>query len=167
MDISKNDLIVGALALGVLVWQLPNIQEKQAEQSASVASAKAGMLAQDKMTADQMVLDASAQCAEVRYKKGVEVVSDITMKTAVPIQEGQPVIAGAYAKKYNPAKPNPDFYVGRDVVVGDGYGMTAILRFDPQKGYAVARDICVTPSREQMQLAMKQRPGLQRPGTGQ
>ena len=167
MELSKGDLMVGLGAAAVLLWQLPSIQAKQAEQNATVAEAKIQMQAQDKMVANKMVLESSAQCAEERYSKGVEVLSDLSMTNATPIQEGKPVVAGSYAKRFNPDKPNPNFYIGRDTQVADAYGTTAIMRFDPQLGYAVASDICVTPNRAKMQLAMKQRPGLKRPGTGQ
>lgn len=175
MDISKGDLIVGAAAAAVIFWQLPNIQAKQADQAASVAEAKVQMAAQDRMTANKMVLDESAKCAEERYAKGVEIVSNLGMDKAVPIQEGQPVVAGAYAKRFKAAIQDPkfnqagisSFYIGRDVSVGDAYGTTAIMRFDPSLGYAIASEICVTPNRALMANAIKQRPGLQRPGTGQ
>jgi hypothetical protein len=167
MDISKGDLTVGMMAAAALIWQMPNIQAKQAEQAASVASARIDMLAQDKVAANKIILDESAKCAEDRYAKGVEVVSTLDMANAAPIVEGGPVIAGAYAKKFNPAKPDRGMYLARNTIVGDAYGTTAVLRFDPEKGYAVAADICTTPNREKMQLAMKQRPGMNRPGTGQ
>ena len=175
MDISKGDVIVGAMAVAVLIWQWPNIQEKQASQAASVAEAKVQMAAQDRITASKLVLDDSAKCAEERYQKGVEIVSDLGMIQAVPIQEGRPVVAGAYAKRYKAALADPKFnrsgisvfYLGRNVTVADAYGTTAIMQFNAEKGYAVAEDLCVTPNRALMASAVKQRPGLQRPGTGQ
>jgi hypothetical protein len=167
MDISKSDLIVGSLAAGVLFWQWPSIQARQADQAASVAEAKTQMAAQDKMTANQLVMAESAKCAEDRYSRGVEVVSTLQMDKAAPIREGKPIVAGAYAKRFNPAKPNPNFYMGAGSTVGDAYGTTAVLRDDTEKGYAVASYICVTPNRGVMAKALEQRPGLQRPGTGQ
>jgi hypothetical protein len=164
-DVSRNDLLVGLGVIGVLVWQWPNIQARQAEQAGTVAVAKQQMLTQDKMDAEQMVRDASSECAKKRYENGVELLSTLEMDKAVPIQEGKPVVAGAYAKRFNPSKPNPDMYVGRDVVVGDAYGKTAILKFDPELGYATAQEICTTPDRTLMAQILKQRPGIQRPGS--
>ena len=175
MELSKDTLIVSAMAITVLIWQWPDIQAKQAASMASLAEAKSQMAKQDRITASKMVLDDSAKCAEERYLKGVEVVSDRDMTKAVPVQEGHPVVAGAYIDRYRKALANPNFnraglsafYLGRNVTVGDAYGTTAVMKFDVEKGYAVAEDLCVTPNRSLMAKAVKQRPGLERPGMGQ
>ena len=173
--ITRDTLIVAIGAVAVIAWQWPTIQAKQADQAASIAEAKVQMMAQDKMTANKMVLEESARCAEERYGKGVEIVANLGMTKAVPIQQGRPIVAGAYADRYKKAIADPKFdragigtfYIGRGVAVADAYGTTAIMKFDPTMGYSIAADLCVTPDRSLMAKAVKQRPGLQRPGFGQ
>lgn len=157
-------VVIGVIAIGLLATQVPNIQSNLARAQATAEVNKARLDANSKLNAEKLAMQSSIKRANDRYDSGCEVVSTLRAFTvAAPIQEGKPIVAGAYAKQFDPKKPNPEFYIGRDVVVCDLYGTTAIMRFDPNLGYAVADSIAVTNDRERMAKAKERRPGMKRP----
>lgn len=157
-------VLIGVVAIGVLATQIPNIQGNIARTQATAEANKARLDANSKLNAEKLAMQSSIQRANDRYDSGCEVISTLkSFAVAAPIQEGKPIVAGAYVKQFNPKKPNPEYYIGRDVVVCDLYGTTAIMRFDPNLGYAVADSIAVTNDRGRMAKAKERRPGMQRP----
>jgi hypothetical protein len=166
-----NDLIEehgGGLLIGIiaaaLMTQIPNIQATIARQQSTGQANKARLDENQKLSAEQLAMQTGRNTANTRYDEGCEVITTLRSPTiAAPIQEGRPIVAGAYAAQFNPQRPNPEAYLGRDVQVCDLYGTTAITRFDESLGYAVARSIAVTNDRDRMAAAKARRPGLQRP----
>ncbi len=157
-------VLIGILAIGALITQIPNIQTNLARQQSTAAANMIRLDSNQKLTAEKLAMKTARDTANSRYDEGCEVVSTLrSASIAAPIQEGQPIVAGAYAKLFDPKHPNPAFYIGRDVTVCDLYGVTAILRFDPNLGYAVADSIAVTNDRDRMAKAKDRRPGMQRP----
>jgi hypothetical protein len=157
-------LAIGLLALGGLCTQLPTIAASIQRQQLTAEANKARLDANSKLNAEKLALQTGRDIANDRYDSGCEVITTLAdPKIAAPIQEGKPIVAGAYAHLFNPRKPNPDHYLGRDVVVCDLYGTTAITRWDEPLGYAVARSIAVTNDRGRMAQAKNRRPGMQRP----
>jgi hypothetical protein len=157
-------VVIGIVAIGLLATQIPNIQTNIARQQATAQTNKARLDANSQLNAEKLAMQSSTQRANDRYDSGCEVISTLKSFTvAAPIQEGKPIVAGAYAKQFDPEKPNPEFYIGRDVTVCDLYGTTAIMRFDESLGYAVADSVAVTNDRGRMAKAKDRRPGMQRP----
>jgi hypothetical protein len=157
-------LAVIAIAGVVITTQWPAIQEQIATKQ-SIANANKARVAENlNLSTEKAALDQSRSVANQRYDSGCELISTLrNFGTAAAIQEGKPIVAGAYAKQFNPAHPNPDYYIGRDVVVCDLYGSTAITRWDNSLGYAVAQSLATTNDRARMAAAQKRKPGLQRP----
>ena len=157
---------IGSIAAITLATQLPSIQNG-IERNQSVALANKSRLEENqKLEAQKLTLQASEDIANARYDKGCEVITTLKNATvATTIQEGQPILSGAYSHLYrNSNRPiNPLHFIGRDISVCDLYGTTAIMQFDPAKRYAVAGSIAVTSDRGRMQKAQKSRPGLIRP----
>lgn len=157
-------LLIGVAAIAGLMTQIPNIQSNLARTRATAEANKARLDANSKLNAEKLAMQSSINRANDRYDSGCELITVLKSPTvAASIQEGKPIVAGAYAKQFNPAKPNPDYYIGRDVTVCDLYGTTAITRFDPNLGYAVADSVAVTNDRGRMARAKARRPGMQRP----
>jgi hypothetical protein len=157
-------LLLGVVAVGVLATQMPNIQANIARQQATTQANQSRLDANSKLNAEKLAMQTGIQRANDRYDSGCELISTLKSPTvAAPIQEGKPIVAGAYAAKFNPRNPNPDHYIGRDVVVCDLYGTTAVMKFEPKLGYAVADSIAVTNDRQRMAQAKSRRPGMQRP----
>jgi hypothetical protein len=158
-------LLIGAVALIALATQIPTIQESIARNQATAQANKARVADNQTMNAEKLAMEQSKALANSRYDSGCEVISTLrSFGTAAAIQEGKPIVAGAYAKQFNPAHPNPDYYIGRDIVVCDLYGSTAITRWDTSLGYAVAQSLATTNDRDRMAKAQKRRPGMKRPG---
>jgi hypothetical protein len=157
-------LLIGILAFGALLTQGGNIQATIARQQSTAQANKARLDENQKLSAEQLAMQTGRNTANTRYDEGCEVITTLkSPNVAAPIQEGRPIVAGAYAAQFNPQRPNPELYLGRDVMVCDLYGTTAITRFDESLGYAVARSIAVTNDRDRMAKAKARRPGLQRP----
>lgn len=167
-----NDFIEehgGAIAIGViaaiaLASQLPTIGQSMNRAKLTAQANQSRLQENQLQQAEKLALQASRDEANARYDSGCEVITTLRSPTiAAPIQEGKPIVAGTYAKQFNPRNPNPDHYLGRDVVVCDLYGTTAITRWDESLGYAVARSIAVTNDRDRMARAKERRPGIKRP----
>lgn len=157
-------VLIGILAFGGLLTQLPTIGASIHRQQITAEANKARLDANSKLNAEKLSMQTGRDIANDRYDSGCEVITTLKdPKIAAPIQEGKPIVAGAYAHLFNPQKPNADHYLGRDVVVCDLYGTTAITRWDESLGYAVARSIAVTNDRGRMAKAKERRPGMQRP----
>jgi hypothetical protein len=155
---------IGIGAAILLMTQIPTVVQAIQRNQATAAANQARIGDNQKLSAEKLAMQAGRDVANSRYDEGCEVVT--TLKTpfiAAVIQEGRPIVAGAYANQFDPKQPNPEFYLGRDVMVCDLYGTTAITRFDESIGYAVARSIAVTNDRDRMAAAKNRRPGLQRP----
>jgi hypothetical protein len=164
--IEENKILLGVTALCLMGFatQIPTIQAKSAHDSAIAASQSAKVQQSDLMAAEQAASVAQIEIANERYDTGCELIATLRSATvATVIQEGRPIVAGAYAAKFDPSRPNPEFYLGRDVTVCDGYGTTAKTKFDPKLGYAVAANIAVTNDRNRMAKAIASRPGMTRP----
>jgi hypothetical protein len=157
-------LVIGIAAVIALATQIPNIQDSIARNQATAQANKARVADNQNLNAERLAMEQSKKLADSRYDSGCEVISTLrSFGTAAAIQEGRPIVAGAYAKQFNPARPNPDFYIGRDVVVCDLYGSTAITRWDNTLGYAVASSLATTNDRERMAKAQQRKPGIKRP----
>jgi hypothetical protein len=157
-------ILIGVLAIGALITQLPSIKEGIARQQSTAQVNKARLDSNQKLSAEKLSMQSSRDTANSRYDEGCEVVTTLrNTATAAPIQEGQPIVAGAYAAQFDARRPNPAYYIGRDVTVCDLYGTTAIMRFDPTLTYAVASSVAVTNDRGRMAQAQVKRPGMQRP----
>lgn len=155
---------IGIIAAIALMTQIPNIQATISRQQSTAQANKARLDENQKLSAEQLAMQTGRNTANTRYDEGCEVITTLkSPNVAAAIQEGRPIVAGAYAAQFNPAKPNPELYLGRDVQVCDLYGTTAITRFDESLGYAVARSIAVTNDRDRMAKAKARRPGLTRP----
>jgi hypothetical protein len=160
-------LAIGLISLGVLATQLPSIQESLSRNQAVAQLNKARLQQGRELEAQKLVLSQSEAIANGRYDKGCEVIEALQNQgTATTIQEGKPIVSGAFSHLYRKTTRtiNPDHFIGRDITVCDLYGTTAIMQFDPQKGYAVAGAVAVTSDRQRMQKAQSSRPGLKRPG---
>lgn len=158
-------VLVGVVAVGLIATQAPKIIAQQ--EMERIATESAAKSQQQTLTMDvrKEAETGLRETANARYDGGCEVVSTLRSPTvAAAIQEGKPIVAGAYADKFNPAAPNPEFYMGRDLTMCDCYGTTAITRFDESLGYAVAKEIATTPDRKRMANACSSRPGMKRPG---
>lgn len=158
---------IASVAAVTLVTQIPSIQENL-QRNQNVAQANRARLEENqKLEAQKLTLQASQDIANSRYDAGCEVISTLeNAKVATTIQEGQPILSGAYAPLYvrNPRRPlNPRHFIGRNITVCDLYGTTAIMQFDPSKGYAVAGSIAVTSDRARMDKAQQQMKGMNRP----
>lgn len=157
---------IGGIAIVTLATQLPSIQDGiQRNQSVALAN-KSRLQENQKLEAQKLTLQAAEDIANARYDKGCEVITTLKNATvATTIQEGQPILSGAYSYLYrNSNRPlNPSHFIGRDITVCDLYGTTAIMQIDTTKGYAVASSVAVTSDRSRMQKAQKTRPGLTRP----
>lgn len=157
-------LLIGAIALGVLITQWPAIQEKMSTNQMVAQANRSRVQDTQNLNAEKIALEQSRAVANQRYDSGCEVISTLRrFGTAATIQEGKPIVAGAYAKQFNPVHPSPDFYIGRDIVVCDLYGATAITKWDESLGYAVAQSLATTNDRQRMADAQKRKPGMIRP----
>jgi hypothetical protein len=161
--LKENGLLIGISALCLLgiATQLPAIQANSARRE-TIAQTQAAKIAQgDILSAEQAASVAQVEIANDRYDSGVEIITDLNQRNvASTILEGQPIVAGAYAKQNQGlplSKINPSHFLGRDVVIGDCYGTTAVMRIDPKSGYAVAGSIAVTNDRERMAKACTRR----------
>lgn len=160
-------IAIASIAAATLVTQLPSIQAN-VQRNQNVAEAnKARLEENQKLEAQKLTLQASQEIANSRYDAGCEVISTLKdPRMATTIQEGRPILSGAFAPLYakNPNRPvNPVHFIGRDITVCDLYGTTAIMQFDPSKGYAVAGSIAVTSDRARMNKAQQQIKGINRP----
>ena len=160
-------IAIAGIAAVTLVTQIPSIQENlQRNQNVAQAN-KARLEENQKLEAQKLTLQASEDIANSRYDKGCEVIATLeNAKVATTIQEGQPILSGAYAPLYlkNPQRPlNPRHLIGRNIIACDLYGTTAIMQFDPSKGYAVAASISVTSDRTRMDKAQQRMKGMNRP----
>lgn len=160
-------IAISGIAAVTLATQIPSIQENlQRNQSVAQAN-KARLEENQKLEAQKLTLQASEEIANDRYDKGCEVIATLeNAKVATTIQEGQPILSGAYAPLYqkNPKRPlNPRHFIGRNIVVCDLYGTTAIMQFDSSKNYAVAGSIAVTSDRARMDKAQSRMKGMSRP----
>jgi hypothetical protein len=164
--IQENKLLIGVTALCLVIGatQIPAMQAHQSR-NAAIAQSQADKLQQsDLIAAEQAASVGNIEIANERYDTGCELISTLSSPgVATVIQESRPIVSGAYAAKFNQQLPNPEFYLGRDVTVCDGYGTTAKTKFDPKLGYAVAANIAVTNDRARMAKAIASRPGMQRP----
>jgi hypothetical protein len=164
--IQENKLVIGVTALCLVIGatQIPAMQAHQ-NRNAAIAQSQADKLQQsDLIAAEQAASVGNIEIANDRYDTGCELISTLSSPgVATVIQENRPIVSGAYAAKFNPQRPNPEYYLGRDVTVCDGYGTTAKTKFDPKLGYAVAANIAVTNDRARMAKAIASRPGMQRP----
>ena len=157
-------LLIGIIAVAALATQIPQIEQTINRNKTTAQFTQNRIQQNQTLEAENLAMQSSRKLANSRYDSGCEVVTVLKSQTvAAPIQEGQPIVAGAYAKQFDPAKPNPSHYLGRDMVVCDLYGTTAILRMDERLGYAVARSVAVTNDRDRMAKAQQSRPGLTRP----
>jgi hypothetical protein len=164
--IQENKLLIGITALCLVIGatQIPAMQAHQTRNAAIAQSQEALLQQSDLIAAEQAASLGQTEIANERYDTGCELVATLKRAdVASVIQEGQPIVAGAYAAQFNPLRPNPSFYLGRDVTVCDGYGTTAKTKFDARLGYAVASNIAVTTDRARMAKAIASRPGMQRP----
>ncbi|MBN8563556.1 MAG: hypothetical protein J0L70_23740 [Leptolyngbya sp. UWPOB_LEPTO1] len=164
-------ILIGGIATVTLVTQIPSIQENlQRNQNVAQAN-KARLEENQKLEAQKLTLQASEGIANERYDKGCEVIVTLANPNlATTIQEGVPILSGAYAPLYqkNPNRPiNPKHFIGRDITVCDLYGTTAVMQLDPSRGYAVARSIAVTSDRTRMKKAQEREKGLSRPSLKQ
>lgn len=159
-------LVIGGIAVVTLATQMPSIQDGiQRNQSVALAN-KSRLEENQKLEAQKLTLQASEDIANARYDKGCEVITTLKNETvATTIQEGQPILSGAYSYLYRTSnRPlNPLHFIGRDITVCDLYGTTAIMQIDAAKRYAVASSVAVTSDRTRMQKVQKSRPGLTRP----
>jgi hypothetical protein len=141
-------LAIAALALGAFATQLPSIQEGFAQNQAVARQNRAQLQANQQNEAQKLALQAAVEIANDRFDKGCAVVEALAFQgVATSIIENGPIIEGAYASIYrkNPKlKVNPAHYIGRDITVCDLRGTTAVMKFDPEKGYATAQSIAVT-----------------------
>jgi hypothetical protein len=164
--IQENKLLIGVSALCLVIGatQIPAMQAHQTR-NAVIAQSQADKLQQsDLIAAEQAASVGQIDIANERYDSGCELVATLrNASVASVIQEGRPIVAGAYAAKFDPLRPNPELYLGRDVTVCDGYGTTAKTKFDQRLGYAVATNIAVTNDRARMGKAIASRPGMIRP----
>lgn len=155
---------IGIIAVIGLATQIPTITQAIQRTQATAATQQNRVAENQKLQAEKLALTQGRDIANSRYDSGCEVITTLQSPTvAAAIQEGRPIVAGAYANKFNPQRPNPELYLGRDVTVCDLYGTTAITRFDQSLGYAVANSIAVTNDRDRMAAAKNRRPGLHRP----
>lgn len=161
----KSYILVGLLGVGLIATQTPRVlSQLEMDRVATASAAQTKQQALTMQARKEIESDLQA-AANQRYDGGCEVVSTLRSPTvAATIQEGKPVVAGAYADKFDPKSPSPEFYIGRDLTLCDCYGTTAITRFDESLGYAVAKEIATTPDRQRMANACKSRPGMKRPG---
>jgi hypothetical protein len=155
---------VGIIAVIALTTQIPTVVQAIQRNQATAAANQTRIGDNQKLNAEKLAMESGRTVANARYDEGCEVITTLrSPNIAAPIQEGRPIVAGAYAAQFDPQHPNPEAYLGRDVMVCDLYGTTAITRFDESVGYAVARSIAVTNDRDRMAKAKARRPGLQRP----
>jgi hypothetical protein len=164
--LKENGLLIGITALCLLgiATQIPAMQTHQARNAAIAQTQSASVLQGDLLSAEQAASVVQSEVANERYDTGCEVISTLrNAGVASVIQEGQPIVAGAYADRFDSARPNAGYYLGRDVRVCDLYGTTAVMRFDPKLNYAVAGSIAVTADRQRMAKAKDSRPGIARP----
>jgi hypothetical protein len=164
--IEQNKLLLGVSALCLIVGatQFPAMQSHQQRQATIAQSQEAKLQQSDLNVAEQAASVSNIEIANERYDTGCELIATLARAdVATTIQEGRPIVSGAYAAKFDPKRPNPEFYLGRDVTVCDGYGTTAKTKFDPKLGYAVASNIAVTNDRTRMAKAIASRPGMTRP----
>ena len=157
-------LVIGIAVIIALSTQIPTITQSIQRAQATAASQRQRQDDNQKLQAEKLAMQSSRDTANTRYDEGCEVITTLrSPNVAAAIQEGRPIVAGAYADQFDPQRPNPELYLGRDVVVCDLYGTTAITRFDESLGYAVANSLAVTNDRDRMAKAKARRPGLQRP----
>jgi hypothetical protein len=159
-----GNFMVGIGVVIAMATQIPTITQAIQRNQATAAANQNRIGDNQKLNAEKLAMQAGRDVANTRYDEGCEVITTLRSPfVAATIQEGRPIVAGAYADRFDPQRPNPDAYLGRDVMVCDLYGTTAITRFDESIGYAVARSIAVTNDRDRMAKAKARRPGLQRP----
>ena len=152
------------IAVVALATQIPTVIQSIQRNQATAAANQTRIGDNQKLNAEKLAMNSGRNVANARYDEGCEVITTLrSPNIAAAIQEGRPIVAGAYANQFNPQRPNPEAYLGRDVTVCDLYGTTAITRFDESLTYAVARSIAVTNDRDRMAKAKDRRPGLQRP----
>jgi hypothetical protein len=157
-------VLIAIVALLALLSQTSNIQGSIARSQATAAATKNRQAENEKLGAETLSMKRSRDIANGRYDSGCEVLSTLkSFGVAAPIQEGKPIVAGAYAAQFDRRNPNPDHYIGRDLIVCDLYGTTAITAFNPTLGYAVAESLATTNDRDRMARAQARRPGLTRP----
>ncbi|MBW4444965.1 MAG: hypothetical protein KME10_28010 [Plectolyngbya sp. WJT66-NPBG17] len=151
----------------VLVTQFGTIQTKIAENSRMSEMFRSKQIENQRLETEKIAMEQSKEIANDRYNSGCEVIATVkNADVATTIQEGKPIFSGAYAPLYvkNPNRViNPNHFIGRDITVCDVYGTTAIMQFNPSKGYAVAGSIAVTSDRAQMSKALERMKGLKRP----
>jgi hypothetical protein len=166
-----KDITILALAslatLGLAATQFGNIMDTRGRMERTAQSQQGRLGQLDQATAREAARVGSVAIANARFDTGCEVIVDLNKQgTASTIEENQPIIAGAYATQ-NKGKPlsliSPSHFIGRDVLVCDLYGTTALMTFDQNKGYAVAMDLATTNDRVRMAKARDRMPGIQRP----
>lgn len=163
-------IVIGGVSTVVLATQFSSIQEGiQRNQSVAQAN-KAKLIENQMLEAQKLTLEQSENIANARYDKGCEVIATLeNPDKATTITEDQPIFSGAYSSRYKGkpidfAKVPVEHFIGRNIVVCDLYGTTAVMQFDPTKKYAVAKSIAVTSDRDRMKKAQDREKGLIRPG---
>jgi len=158
--------LAGVAAIVVVVQGPGFIRQQQMKAQVNEASA-----AEQKNTYSAQVqreqAESQAEIANARYDLGGEMVFATGSTKAAAIQEGYPVIAGAYQHLYSSGttidKVNPSHFVGAGITLLGAYGETAVTEFDQKLGYAVARNMAVTPDRDRINKAIARYKGATRP----
>jgi hypothetical protein len=164
-DENKGSIFVGLIAAFAIYTQLPDIKQQFATNQQIALANQGRVKANQTMIVAEAALKQSKEIANARYDGGCEIITTVkNMSKATTIQEGKPIVSGAYAKVFDPRNPNPDHYVGRDLTVCDLYGATAITEWNDQLGHAVAGSLATTNDRSRMAAAAARKPGINRPG---
>ncbi len=163
----KGTLVVGGLAVVVVLSQAPSLMAQFEMDKISKAAGMASRQESQNLQVQQEAIDGQAEIAETRYQEGCEIVFATGTKKAASLQEGEPVIAGAYAHLYkagvNTKSVNPSHFIPKGITLCGPYGDTGITEFDPERGYAVVRQMATTPNKEVVKAAMSRYAGAERP----
>jgi hypothetical protein len=166
-------LAAAVVAILGLATQVPSLQAKyQADQVKSQISSTQSAT-NDRLTLEAMKRKDRQTIANSRYESGCEVVAEIkTPNVAATLQEGNPIVVGSKAQEYMQLRSKGvsaqsliPYYWNTEQVFCDFYGVSAVTRFDPAKGYFVATDIATTTDQAYIQKARNKFPSVFKPNT--
>jgi hypothetical protein len=147
-------VIASIVGIGILATQVPTFMAKQASNKVKNDIATAATAANERLSIEALKRKERQLIANARYESGCEVVIGSRAE-----EFGKLRLKGLQLKDLKP------FYWNTEQVFCDFYGVTAVTRFDPSKGYYVASDIATTTDTEAIQKVRSKFPQIFKPNT--
>jgi hypothetical protein len=166
-------LIASIVGIGIIATQAPAFMAKQASDKVKNDIATAANVTNDRLSVEALKRKDRQAIANSRYETGCEVVSELRKPdVAATLREGEPIVIGSRADEFGKSrlkglqlKDLKAFYWNTEQVFCDFYGVSAVTRYDPSKGYYVASDIATTTDTEAIQKVRSKFPQIFKPNT--